>query len=124
METDKNIGFGAQFGIQDEISSIIEPIELEHIKQMENFQIVQSICKAENQNKKDICIELIDNSVVEEQIEQSNTSGKKKNRKNNSNVGQHIIKEFTSENTLSNLSVVEDMSFVLPIDNHFDEQNN
>ena len=58
------------------------------------------------------------------EIEQSNTSGKKKNRKNNSNVGQHIIKEFTSENTLSNLSVVEDMSFVLPIDNHFDEQNN
>ena len=108
---------------QDENLSIIEPIELEHIEQMKNFQIVQSVAQPENQNKKDICIELIDNSIVEEQIEQSKLHGKKKNKKNNlAKDNSNIIKEFMDEKNSSGLTVVEDLSFVLPIDNPSDEQ--
>jgi len=95
-----------------------EIIESEQNEKTENFQIIQSNELTDNENNKNLCIELIDNSVIEELTLYNNKSYKKKNNKNIT-----VYKENDNSKTLSNFKIVEDKSFILPIDNFNDNFN-
>lgn len=99
--------------VNNEISS--ETIESEQTEKIENYQIIQSNELTDSKNKKNLRIELIDNSVIEKQTLYNN---KPYNIKNNKN--KDILKGYNNSKTLSNLKIVEDESFILPIDNYSD----
>lgn len=96
----------------ENLINTIEPMGIENILQMENFQIVQSSGQTKGEcDSKAICIELIDNTEVQEQISLYGEVEKKKNRRKNKSDNKD------KDNFSSNLKIVEDQSFILPIEN-------